>query len=82
LQKYKIENGKLVELWTCDDIKGGYSLCTDSDGLIYVSTGFLKKIYVVSSQGAANIKIVTKELKYRERNRIFNSLEHRFSHFK
>jgi len=51
LKKYKIENGELVELWTCDDIKDGYSLCTDSDGLIYVTAKFLKKIYVVSSEG-------------------------------
>jgi len=49
LQKYRIENGELVELWICDDFKNGYSLCTDSDGLIYVSTKSLKKIYVVSS---------------------------------
>jgi len=53
LQKYKIKNGQLVELWTCDDLKGGYSLCTDSNGLIYVLAQSLKKIYVVSSQGAA-----------------------------
>jgi len=53
LQKYRIENGQLVELWTCDDVKCGYSFCTDSDGLIYVAARSLKKIYVVSSQGAA-----------------------------
>jgi len=52
LQKYKIENGELVELWTCDDFKDGYSLCTDSDGLIYVAASSLKKIHVVSSEGA------------------------------
>jgi len=52
LQKYKIDNGELVELWTCDDIIDGYSLCTDSNGLIYVTTSILKKIYVISSQGA------------------------------
>jgi len=54
LQKYRIENGKLVKLWACDDIRDGCSLCTDSDGLIYVLTRFSKKIFVVSSQGAAN----------------------------
>jgi len=54
LQKYKVENGQLVELWTCDDIEDGYSLCTDSDGLIYVAARSSKKIYVVSSQGAAS----------------------------
>jgi len=63
LKKYKIENRQLVELWTCDDLKGGYSLCTDSNGFIYVSIRSLKKIYVVSSQGAANSKIIIKELK-------------------
>jgi len=51
LQKHKIENGQLAELWTCDDIKDGYTVCTDSDGLIYVTTRSLK-IFVVSSQGA------------------------------
>ncbi|KAF6016656.1 hypothetical protein EB796_025040 [Bugula neritina] len=51
LQKYKIDNGQLVELWTCNDIKGGESLCTDSYGLIYVVARSLKQIYVISSQG-------------------------------
>jgi len=60
LQKFKIENGQLVELWTCNDITDGYRLCTDSNGFIYVTTRLLKKIYVVSSQGAANnISIIT-----------------------
>ncbi|KAF6021396.1 hypothetical protein EB796_020296 [Bugula neritina] len=54
LQKYRIDNGKLFELWTCDDIEDGYSLCTDSDGLIYIAARLSKKIFVVSSQGAAN----------------------------
>jgi len=58
LQKFKIENGQLVELWTCNDIKDEYSLCTDSNGFIYVTTRFWKKIYVISSQGAANIILV------------------------
>jgi len=58
LQKFKIENGQLVELWTCNDIEDGYHLCTDSNGFIYVTTRFWKKIYVVSSQGAANIILV------------------------
>ncbi|KAF6040374.1 hypothetical protein EB796_001321 [Bugula neritina] len=51
LLKYKMEIGQLVELWTCDDVEDGDSLCTDSNGLIYVTTTSLKKIYVVSSQG-------------------------------
>jgi len=54
LKKYKIENGELVKLWTCDDIEDGYSLCTDSNGLIYVTARSLKKMYVASSQGAAS----------------------------
>jgi len=54
LQKYRIDNGKLFELWTCDDIEDGYSFCTDSDGLIYIAARLSKKIFVVSSQGAAN----------------------------
>jgi len=52
LHKYKIENGQLVELWTCDDIEDGYNLCTDSKGLIYVAVRSSQKIFVVSSQGA------------------------------
>jgi len=51
LQKYKIENRELIEIWTCDDIKDGYSPCADSNGLIYVTTTSLKKIYIISSQG-------------------------------
>jgi len=67
LQKYKIEDEKLVEIWTCNNIKDGYSPCTDSDGLIYVTAKSSKKIYVVSSQGAANnnsnSKMIIKQLK-------------------
>jgi len=65
LQKYRLENGELVELWTCDDIDEGYSLCTGSDGLIYVSAKSLKKMYVVSYQGSVTYIIllwVTQEL--------------------
>jgi len=51
LKKYKIENGQLVELWTCYGIGDGYSICTDSDRFSYVSTSSLKKIYVISSEG-------------------------------
>jgi len=51
LQKHQLGTGQLVKLWTCDDIKGGYSLCTDCNGLIYVLAKSLKKLYVVSSQG-------------------------------
>jgi len=54
LEKYEIENGQLVELWTCVNIEDGYSLCTDSDGLIYTAARFSKKIFVVSFQGAVN----------------------------
>jgi len=68
LQKYKIEDGKLVEIWTCNNIKDGYSPCTVSDGFVYVTAKSLKKIYVLSSQGAANnnnnnSKIINKQLK-------------------
>jgi len=51
LQKCRIENGELVKLWTCNELKGGCSLCTDSHGLIYVTTRSSKNIYVISSQG-------------------------------
>jgi len=52
LHKHQIGAGQLVKLWTCNDIKGGYSLCTDSDRLIYVLAKSLKKLYVISPQGA------------------------------
>jgi len=49
LIKYKIENGKLTTVWTCDDVTDGYSVCTDSNGLIYVSGKSLKSLYIISS---------------------------------
>jgi len=49
LIKYKIENGKLSTVWTCDDVTDGYSVCTDSNGLIYVSGKSLKSLYIISS---------------------------------
>jgi len=51
LIKYKLENGKLTKVWTCEDLADGYSVCTDSDGLIYVSGQNLKSIYIISSSG-------------------------------
>jgi len=53
LRKYKIDNRELVELWTCDDIIDGYSICTDYNGLIYVTASILQMMFVISSQGAA-----------------------------
>jgi len=65
LQKYRIDNGQLVEIWTCDDFKNRHSLCTGSDGLIYVSTKSLKKIYVVSSlQGLITNNTLSNVLNY------------------
>jgi len=51
LIKYKLENGKLTTLWTCDGVTGGYSVCTDSSGLIYVSALNIKTCYIISPMG-------------------------------
>jgi len=51
LIKYKVENGKLTTVWTCDDVTGGYSVCADSDSLIYVSGLNLKSLYIISHSG-------------------------------
>jgi len=54
LIKYKVENGKLTTVWTCEDVTEGYSVCTDSNGLIYVSRRRLKLIYVISPSGSVH----------------------------
>ncbi|KAF6017289.1 hypothetical protein EB796_024396 [Bugula neritina] len=36
LIKYEVKNRKLTTVWTCDDVTGGYSVCADSNGLLYV----------------------------------------------
>ncbi|KAF6022585.1 hypothetical protein EB796_019110 [Bugula neritina] len=52
LVKYKIENGKLTTVWTCDDVTDGSKVCSDSNGLIYVSTKHnLKTVYIISPGG-------------------------------
>jgi len=51
LIKYKIENGKLTTVWTCDDVTDAYSVCADSVGLIYVSGMNLKLLYILSPSG-------------------------------
>jgi len=51
LIKYKVENGKLTTVWTCDDVTEGYSVCADSNGLIYVSGRNLKLLYIISPSG-------------------------------
>jgi len=37
LINYKIENGKLTTVWTCDGVTYGRRVCTDCNDLIYVS---------------------------------------------
>ena len=52
LTRYRIENNQLTKVWTCEDLTDGHSVCTDSDGLIYVSTRNKRKIlYVLSTTG-------------------------------
>ncbi|KAF6025938.1 hypothetical protein EB796_015750 [Bugula neritina] len=51
LIKYKVENGKLTTVWTCDDVTDAYSVCADSVGLIYVSGMNLKLLYILSPSG-------------------------------
>jgi len=53
LTKYKVENGKLTKVWTCDGVTDGYSVCTDSNGLIYLSTLTDKTICIISPIGKA-----------------------------
>ncbi|KAF6033917.1 hypothetical protein EB796_007777 [Bugula neritina] len=51
LTKYKVENGKLIKVWTCDGVTDRYSVCADSNGLIYVSGQNLKSLYIISLLG-------------------------------
>ncbi|KAF6034352.1 hypothetical protein EB796_007339 [Bugula neritina] len=51
LIKYKVENGKLTTVWTCDDVTEGYSVCADSSGLIYVFADNIKTCYFISPMG-------------------------------
>jgi len=51
LIKYKVENGKLTTVWTCDDVTEGYSVCADSSGLIYVFADDIKAGYIISPMG-------------------------------
>jgi len=51
LTKYKVGNGKLTTVWTCDGVTGGYSVCTDYNGLIYVFADSIKTCYIISPMG-------------------------------
>jgi len=57
LIKYKVENGELTTVWTCDDVTEGYSVCADSDGLIYVSGETLQSLHIISPSGTVCNKI-------------------------
>jgi len=57
LIKYKIENGKLTTVWTCDGVTDGYSVCTDANSLIYVSGKGLKTLYIISLSGTVCNKL-------------------------
>jgi len=52
LMKYKVENGELTTVWTCEDVTNGNRVCSDSIGLIYVCTNNnLKTVYIISPEG-------------------------------
>jgi len=52
LIKYKVENGNLTTVWTCDGVTRGYGVCTDSNGLIYVcANNNVKAVYIISPKG-------------------------------
>jgi len=62
LMKYKVENGKLTTVWTCDDVTDGSSVCADSNSLLYVSGTYSKSLYILSSQGVFYTDITLKSL--------------------
>jgi len=58
LIKYKLANGKLTTVWTCGGVTDGSKVCSDINGLIYVSTNNnLKTVYTISPVGKTFIYI-------------------------
>jgi len=52
LFKFRIDNGNLTPIWACEEMVKSSGLCTDSNGLIYVTTyDSLKTMYIVSPEG-------------------------------
>lgn len=52
LKKYKIEDGELLPLWTCDGLVNLSDVCADSQGIIYGTTRSSSKlIYIISPTG-------------------------------
>ena len=48
LTKYKIEDGEMTSKWTCEGLDNAFAACSDSNGLIYVSTSDdTKTIYII-----------------------------------
>ncbi|KAF6021085.1 hypothetical protein EB796_020607 [Bugula neritina] len=51
LRKYKVGIGKLTPVWTCIHLPYGYSVCADSNGIIYVCADSIKTSYIISPMG-------------------------------
>ncbi|KAF6021662.1 hypothetical protein EB796_020022 [Bugula neritina] len=52
LFKFSIDNGNLTPIWACEEMVDSSGLCTDSNGLIYVTTcNSFKAMYIVSPEG-------------------------------
>ena len=52
LKKYKIEDGELLPLWTCDGLVNLLDVCADSQGIIYgITDRSSKLIYIISPTG-------------------------------
>jgi len=57
LIKYKVENGKLTTVWTCDGVAEGYGVWSDPNGLIYVCANrSVKAVYIISPKGKLSLQ--------------------------
>jgi hypothetical protein len=58
LAKYRLKDGELTTVWTCDGLENINEVCADADGLIYGSTHSSKRlVYIISPKGKFSVYI-------------------------
>ena len=51
LTRYRLVDNQLTHFWTCDDVKDATTVCSDSDGYIYLCIAEAKMLYILSPDG-------------------------------
>ena len=67
LAKYKLADGEVSPIWTCDSLQDISTFCADENGLIYATTdeSLPTVIYIVSPEGIFLLVICNYNISWR-----------------